>query len=115
MTKSNSRKTHDSNIYISHKDAKAIALWLYLILESGKYLLLNFSTRSIYIYLLEMWAAQFVMFLTGRFFATFAMNVGFQFTVELMPTCLRGQGIALANVMAMVSQMTSPFIVYSVN
>ena len=62
-----------------------------------------------------MWAAQFVMFLTGRFFATFAMNVGFQFTVELMPTCLRGQGIALANVMAMVSQMTSPFIVYSVN
>jgi len=30
-----------------------------------------------------------------------------------MPTCLRGQGIALVNVMSMVSQMASPYIVYS--
>ena len=42
------------------------------------------------------------------------MNVGFQYTVELMPTCLRGQGIALVNMMSMVSQMASPYIVYSV-
>ena len=42
------------------------------------------------------------------------MNVGFQYTVEVMPTCLRGQGIALVNVMSMVSQMASPYIVYSV-
>ena len=42
------------------------------------------------------------------------MNVGFQYTVEVMPTCLRGQGIALVNVMSMVSQMGSPYIVYSV-
>ena len=55
-----------------------------------------------------------VLFLVGRFFSTYAMNVGFQFTVEVMPTCLRGQGNALVNVMSMVSQMASPYIVYSV-
>lgn len=31
-----------------------------------------------------------------------------------MPTDLRGQGTALVNVMSMVSQMASPYIVYSV-
>ena len=51
----------------------------------------------------------------GRFFATYAMNVGFQYTVEVMPTCLRGQGIALVNMMSMVSQMAAPYIVYSVS
>ena len=55
-----------------------------------------------------------VLFLIGRLFSTYAMNVGFQFTVEVMPTCLRGQGNALVNVMSMVSQMASPYIVYSV-
>ena len=50
----------------------------------------------------------------GRFFATYGMNVGFQYTVELMPTCLRGQGIALVNMMSMVSLMAGPYIVYSV-
>ena len=71
------------------------------------------------------------MFMLGRVFATYAMNVGFQFTVEVrrcldtflpcthcpvqvMPTDLRGQGTALMNVMSMVSQMASPYIVYSV-
>ena len=32
------------------------------------------------------WVAQLTIFLLGRFFATYAMNVGFQFTVEVMPT-----------------------------
>ena len=62
----------------------------------------------------EMKTAQIILFLVGRFFSTYAMNVGFQFTVEVMPTCLRGQGNALVNVMSMVSQMASPYIVYSV-
>ena len=57
---------------------------------------------------------QVFVFLLGRFFATYAMNVGFQYTVEVMPTCLRGQGIALVNVMSMLSQMASPYIVFSV-
>merc|ERR1719510_949721 len=61
----------------------------------------------------EIKTLQVIVFLMGRFFATYAMNVGFQYTVELMPTCLRGQGIALVNMMSMVSQMASPYIVYS--
>ena len=64
----------------------------------------------------------------ARFFATYAMNTGFQFTVEVkrlgqawndekwqvLPTQLRGQGMALVNVMSMFSQMASPVFVYSV-
>ena len=62
----------------------------------------------------EIKTLQVIVFLMGRFFATYAMNVGFQYTVEVMPTCLRGQGIALVNMMSMVSQMAGPYIVYSV-
>ena len=62
----------------------------------------------------ELRVLQIIVFMMGRFFATYAMNVGFQYTVEVMPTCLRGQGTALVNVMSMVSQMASPYIVYSV-
>ena len=62
----------------------------------------------------EIKTLQVIVFLMGRFFATYAMNVGFQYTVEVMPTCLRGQGIALVNMMSMLSQMASPYIVYSV-
>ena len=83
--------------------------------------------------LLDWWQAQAGLFMLGRVFATYAMNLGFQFTVEVtigqiitllailelfcvqvMPTDLRGQGTALMNVMSMVSQMASPYIVYSV-
>ena len=66
--------------------------------------------------------------MVARFFATYAMNTGFQFTVEVkrlglacndekwqvLPTQLRGQGMALVNVMSMFSQMASPVFVYSV-
>ena len=62
----------------------------------------------------ELRVLQIIVFMMGRFFAKYAMNVGFQYTVEVMPTCLRGQGTALVNVMSMVSQMASPYIVYSV-
>ena len=59
--------------------------------------------------------AQAFLFFLGRFFANYAINVGFQITVEMMPTCLRGQGNALVQVMSMVAQMASPYIVSSVN
>ena len=62
----------------------------------------------------DMWLVQLVVFFLGRFCATFATNVGLQWSVELMPTCLRGQGSAVINVMSMISQMGSPYIVYSV-
>jgi len=57
---------------------------------------------------------QAILAMLGRFFATYAMNTGFQFTVEMLPTQLRGQGMALFNVMSMFSSMASPLIVYSV-
>ena len=58
--------------------------------------------------------AQAILAMSGRFFATYAMNTGFQFTVEMLPTQLRGQGMALFNVMSMFSSMASPLVVYSV-
>jgi len=41
------------------------------------------------------------------------MNTGFQFSVEVLPTTLRGQGMAVVHLMSMVSQVASPLIVYS--
>ena len=71
---------------------------------------------------------QAVFAMAGRFFATYAMNTGFQFSVEViwsklirvtifskvLPTTLRGQGMAVVHLMSMVSQVASPLIVYSV-
>merc|ERR1711874_671380 len=71
------------------------------------------GTMLVCAFVKELRVLQIIVFMMGRFFATYAMNVGFQYTVEVMPTCLRGQGIALVNVMSMVSQMASPYIVYS--
>ena len=61
------------------------------------------------------WVSVAVLAMIGRFWATYAMNTGFQFTVECMPTQLRGQGTALANTMGMVTSMLSPYVVYSVS
>merc|ERR1711874_575293 len=71
------------------------------------------GTMLVCAFVKELRVLQIIVFMMGRFFATYAMNVGFQYTVEVMPTCLRGQGTALVNVMSMVSQMASPYIVYS--
>ena len=72
---------------------------------------------------------QAIFAMAGRFFATYAMNTGFQFSVEVirtksirettfsqvLPTTLRGQGMAVVHLMSMVSQVASPLIVYSVS
>ena len=50
----------------------------------------------------------------GRFFMTYAMNTGTQISYEVVPTVLRGQGNALANVFSLSSAFFSPYIVYSV-
>ncbi len=50
----------------------------------------------------------------GRFFITYAMNTGTQITYEVVPTVLRGQGNALANVFAQAAQFCAPYIVFSV-
>ena len=72
---------------------------------------------------------QAIFAMAGRFFATYAMNTGFQFSVEVicakpdrvtlssqvLPTTLRGQGMAVVHLMSMVSLVASPLIVYSVS
>jgi len=40
-------------------------------------------TMIVCAWLTDLWKAQAVMFMVGRFFATYAMNVGFQITVEV--------------------------------
>ena len=35
--------------------------------------------------------------------------------VELMPTCLRGRGVAMVNLMSMLAMVAAPYIVYSVS
>merc|ERR1719495_161537 len=49
----------------------------------------------------------------GRFFSTYAINTGFQYITEIFPTCLRGQGVAMATLFSSVAQIASPYIVYS--
>ena len=56
-----------------------------------------------------------IVFMLGRFFAMFAYIVGFQFTVEVMPTCMRGRGVALVSAMSMLAVVAAPEIVYSVS
>ena len=55
-----------------------------------------------------------LMAMFGRFFITYAMNTGTQITFEVVPTELRGQGNALANVFGQLGMFFSPYIVYSV-
>jgi len=76
-------------------------------------LLLCGGTMAVVPWLTAGTTAATVLFMVARFFATYAMNVGFQICVEVMPTELRGQGTAMANGMSMLSQMASPYIVYS--
>ena len=53
------------------------------------------------------------MAMFGRFFITYAMNTGTQITFEVVPTELRGQGNALANVFGQLGMFFSPYVVYS--
>ncbi len=58
--------------------------------------------------------AVIVMSMWGRFFITYSFTTGYQMIFEVMPTLLRGQGSAVANVFSQAAQFASPYIVYSV-
>ena len=51
--------------------------------------------------------------MVGRLFIIYAMNVAAQLSLEVVPTQLRGQGNALANVIAQFANLFAPQIVYS--
>ena len=55
-----------------------------------------------------------VMAMFGRFFITYAMNTAAQISLEVVPTELRGQGTAIANVCAQIATFFAPQIVYAV-
>ncbi|XP_046636167.1 solute carrier family 22 member 5-like [Daphnia pulicaria] len=50
--------------------------------------------------------------MASRFFITIAMNTGLQYTVELIPTQLRGQGTGVVHITGHGATFFAPFILY---
>nr|AAY54642.1 IP12446p [Drosophila melanogaster]AAY55282.1 IP12746p [Drosophila melanogaster]AAY55323.1 IP12646p [Drosophila melanogaster] len=48
--------------------------------------------------------------IAARFFATMAYNVGQQWASEILPTVLRGQGLAIINIMGQMGALLSPLV-----
>lgn len=51
----------------------------------------------------------------GRFAVNISYNIGIQYAAELLPTVVRGQGLALIHIMGYVATIVVPFIVYLVS
>lgn len=49
----------------------------------------------------------------ARFFINIASNIALQYAAELLPTVVRGEGIAFIHVMGYVTSILSPFIAFS--
>nr|XP_031825737.1 organic cation transporter protein-like [Nomia melanderi] len=49
----------------------------------------------------------------GRFFINVALNIALQYTAELLPTVVRGEGVAFIHVTGYVTSILSPFIAFS--
>ncbi|XP_017048444.1 solute carrier family 22 member 3 [Drosophila ficusphila] len=54
-----------------------------------------------------------IMATIARFFVTVAYNVHMQWSSEILPTVVRGQGMATINVLGQISVLMSPVIVYT--
>uniref|UniRef100_A0A8D9BFS0 Solute carrier family 22 member 4 n=1 Tax=Cacopsylla melanoneura TaxID=428564 RepID=A0A8D9BFS0_9HEMI len=50
--------------------------------------------------------------LVGRFLVNICYNIGHQYSAEILPTVVRGQGVALIFIMGNVASIFSPFIVH---
>ena len=55
------------------------------------------------------------MAIIGRFAINISYNIGLQYAAELLPTVVRGQGVALVHIMGYVASILAPFIVYLVS
>lgn len=51
----------------------------------------------------------------GRFAVNISFNIGIQYAAELLPTVVRGQGLAVIHIMGYVATIIVPFIVYLAN
>lgn len=56
-----------------------------------------------------------ILSIIGRFGVTVAYNSGAQYAAELIPTCVRGQGVATAHVAGYALTFFSSYILYSVS
>lgn len=54
-----------------------------------------------------------VLSVIGRFCVTVAYNSGAQYATELIPTCVRGQGVAAVHVMGYGFTFFSSYILYT--
>ena len=52
--------------------------------------------------------------LAARFMITYAYNTGLNLTLEIVPTAVRGQGLAFSLVMSQVFNFFVPYIVHTV-
>ncbi|XP_033317582.1 organic cation transporter protein-like [Bombus bifarius] len=48
----------------------------------------------------------------GRFWINISYNIGLQYAVEVLPTVVRAQGVALIHIMGYVASILAPFVVY---
>lgn len=48
----------------------------------------------------------------GRLTINYSYNVGIQYTAELIPTVVRGQGVTFIHIMGFVAAIFAPFVVY---
>jgi len=51
----------------------------------------------------------------GRFSVNISYNIGLQYAAEVLPTVVRGQGVALIHIMGYVASILAPFVVYLVS
>ncbi|KAH8255883.1 hypothetical protein KR026_000882 [Drosophila bipectinata] len=51
----------------------------------------------------------------GRFFISISTNVGDQWAAEILPTVVRGEGMAVVHVMGCVGCLVSPLVIYTEN
>lgn len=51
----------------------------------------------------------------GRLTINYSYNLGIQYTAELIPTVVRGQGVTFIHIMGFVSAIFAPFVVYLKN
>eukprot|EP00094_Tigriopus_californicus_P000793 TCALIF_00767-PA protein Name:"Similar to oct-1 Organic cation transporter 1 (Caenorhabditis elegans)" AED:0.12 eAED:0.12 QI:96/0.88/0.8/0.9/0.66/0.6/10/0/526 len=54
-----------------------------------------------------------ILTMVGRFFATYALNTVFSFVMEIVPTVVRGQGVAVARFLAGLTIFSSPYVVFT--
>lgn len=54
-----------------------------------------------------------VLTMFGRFFVTYALNTAFNIALEIVPTVVRGQGVAVARLLSCVAVFSSPYVVFT--